>query len=77
MTSTNNMTHSSVTINNYSSTYHAHEPKGSILTKACNKCHQIKQLTKFVKDKRKYDNYRNQCKNCHNNYEKEYHAKQS
>ena len=72
MTTNNNITNSTVTINNYSSTYHAHEPKGSRSTKACNKCHQIKQLTDFGKDKSKYDGYRNQCKHCHNNNEEEY-----
>ena len=69
---TNNITNSTVTINNYSSTSHTHEPKGFIPTKACNKCHQIKQLTEFYKCKASHDGNKTQCKKCNNNYHKDY-----
>ena len=69
---TNNITNSTITINNYSATYHTHELNGSIPSKACNKCQQIKQLIDFYKDKSKYDGYLTQCKNCDNTRQKEY-----
>ena len=51
-----NITTSTVTINNYNSTY--------IPTKVCNTCRTIKQLTEFYEDKSKHDGYQTQCKNC-------------
>ena len=77
---TNNITNATVTINNYSSTYHTLEPTDTLLdnssssvsipTKACNKCHQIKELIEFPKEKRSHNGYRNQCKNYFNNRNK-------
>ena len=64
MTTTNNITTSTVTINNYPSTY--------IPTKVCNKCRTIKQLTEFYKDKAKHDGYHSQCKICTNIRRREY-----
>ena len=55
MTTTNNITTSTFTINNYPSTY--------IPTKVCKSCRTIKQLTEFYQDKSKYDGYQTQCKN--------------
>ena len=69
---TNNITNCTVTINNYSSTSHTHETKGFILTIACNKCHQIKQLTEFYKCKASHDGNKTQCKKFNNNYHKDY-----
>ena len=68
MTTTNNITSSTVTINNYTTTDHINEPIGSIPTKVCNKCFQIKQLIEFHKRKDTYDGYRNQCKSVLMNY---------
>ena len=59
MTTTNNITSSTVTINNYNSTY--------IPTKVCHTCRTIKQLTEFYKCKSKHDGYQTQCKNCKKN----------
>ena len=72
MTTTNNITTSTVTINNYPSTYINTETESSIPTKTCTKCHQIKQLTEFHKDNAAYDGYRTQCKNCRNNVQQQY-----
>ena len=60
---TNNITTSTVTINNYLSTY--------IPTKVCNTCRTIKPLTEFYKCKTCNDGYRSMCKNCCSNYQKE------
>ena len=43
-------------------------------SKTCNTCNQIKCVTEFYKDKTKYDGYHSQCKNCHNNRQKEYYV---
>ena len=64
MTTTNNITTSTATINNYTTTY--------IPTNACYKCHIIKELTEFYKDKTSKDGYRTQCKTFIDNSKKEY-----
>ena len=61
MTTKNNITNSTVTINHYFSTSYTHEPKGFIPTKACNLCHQIIQLTEFYKCKPSHDGNKTQC----------------
>ena len=48
-----NITTSTVTINNYTSTY--------IPTKVCSTCPTIKYVTEYNKNKVKYDIYKNQC----------------
>ena len=48
---TNNITTSTVTINNYTTINHTKEQISSIPTKVCNKCFQIKELTEFYKEK--------------------------
>ena len=68
MSTTNNITTSTVTLNNYSSAYMNAQTESPILTKVCNNCHQIKNITKVTKDKIFRDGYRDQCKNCRNNY---------
>ena len=50
---TNNITTSTVTINNYPSTY--------IPTKACNTFRTIKYVTEFYKNKASKDRYHTQC----------------
>ena len=67
-----NITTSTVTINNYTSTYHVYEQKGSIFTKVCSTCHTNKQLTEFYKCKASLDGYKTQCKSCNNNQQKDY-----
>ena len=67
MTTTNNITTSTVTINNYPSTY--------IPTNVCNTCRIIKPLTEFYKCKTCHDRYRSICKNCCSNYQKEFYYK--
>ena len=67
MTTINNITTSTVTINNYPPTY--------IPTKVCKSCRTIKQLWEFYKDKSKHDGYQAQCKNCNKNKRKEYYDK--
>ena len=67
MTATNNITTSTVTINNYPSTY--------IPTKVCNTCRIIKQLTEFYKDNKSRDGYCHKCKNCLSEQYKEYNTK--
>ena len=72
MATSNNITTSTVTINNYPSTYINAQTKSFILTKVCNKCHQIQNITEFTNGKTYRDGYRNQCKNCRNNYIKQH-----
>ena len=72
MNTTNNITTSTVTINNYPSTYINAQTESSILRKVCNKCNQIQNITEFTKDKKCRDGYRNQCRNCRNNYNKQH-----
>ena len=68
---TNNITNTG-TINIYNNTYQIINPNTYIPTKACNKCHSIKQLIEFRKDKLCQDGYRNQCKSCVAEYRKKY-----
>ena len=85
MTTTNNITTSTAIINNYNNTEQTINPNqeqldnnlknAHIPTKVCNRCLQIKYITEFYKEKRTNDGYRNQCKNCRNNYKKEYSKK--
>ena len=72
MATTNNITTSTVTINNYPSTYLNIETESSISTKSCTKCHQIKQLIEFYKNKTSKDGYHTQCKTCKDNNKNEY-----
>ena len=69
---TNNITTSTVTINNYTTITHTNEQINFIPTKVCNRCFQIKQLTEFYKAKANKDGYQCHCKNCDSNRRKEY-----
>ena len=64
MATINNITTSTATINNYTTTY--------IPTKACNKCDIIKELTEFYKCKTTRDGYLNKCTDCVNILRREY-----
>ena len=72
MTTTNNITTFTVNMSIYNNTDQTINPNTYIPTKVCSKCRTIKQLTKFFKDNKSNDGYKNQCKNCRRNYKKEY-----
>ena len=72
MTTTNNITTSTVNMNIHNNTDQTINPNMYIPTKACNRCRIIKQLTEFNKQKRNKDGYLDQCKNCINNRIKEH-----
>ena len=72
MAATNKITTSTVTINNYYFTYINTETENSIPTKACTKCHQIKQLREFYKYNTSYAGHHTQCKTCKDNRKTEY-----
>ena len=72
MTSTNNITTSTTTINIYNNSDQIINPNTYIPTKACNRCRIIKQLTEFSKHKQSRDGYLNKCKDCADNLRKEY-----
>ena len=84
MTTTNNITTSTVNMNIYNNTDQPINPDTELLnnnpsnvyipTKICNACRTIKYVTEFYKDKSKRDGYHSQCKNCHNNRQKEYYV---
>ena len=71
MTTTNNITTSTVTINNYNNTEQIINPNTELLnnnplnvyipTKVCNTCRIIKYVTEFYKDKSIKDGYHSQC----------------
>ena len=58
MSTTNNITTSTVTINNYNKTDQTINPNTYIPTKVCNTCRIIKQLIEFPKDNTKNDGYK-------------------
>ena len=82
MTTTNNITTSTVTMNIYNNSYQTITPKTKLLennsqtvyipTKVCKTCRTIKYVTKFYKDKSRFDGYAYRCKFCQNNSKKEY-----
>ena len=72
MTTTNNITTSTNTININNNTDQTVNPNMDIFTKVCNKCRTITYVTEFYKDKSKKDGYHTQCKICHSNNDKEY-----
>ena len=72
MTTTNNITTSTVNMNIYNNTDQTINPNMYIPTKACYTCRTIKQLIKFNKEKRNKDGYKNQCKNCIKNKQEEH-----
>ena len=39
-------------------------------TKQCSKCKRVKSVSEFSKDKRYKDNYKNWCKECKKEYDK-------
>ena len=75
MTTTNNITTSTATINNYNNTDQTINPNRYIPTKVCNTCRTIKQLTEFNKDKTSRDGYYHKCKSCRSEQLKEYNTK--
>ena len=82
---TNNITTTTATINIYNNTDKTINPNKEPLynnlpniyipTKVCNACRIIKQLIEFYKCKTTHDGYRSQCKNCCDNYNKQYRHK--
>ena len=72
MTTTNNITTSTMNMNIYNNTDQIINPNMYIPTKACNRCRIIKQLTEFSKHKKSRDGYLNKCKDCADNLRKEY-----
>ena len=77
MTTTNNITTSTVTMYIYKNQYQTitHNTKQLenisqnvyIPTKVCKTCRTIKYKTEFYKDKKCRDGYHTQCKNCKDN----------
>ena len=82
MTTTNNITSSTTTINIYNNTDKTINPNTEqinknqqnvdIPTKVCSKCNTSKYITEFNKRKEAFNGYRGQCKNCEINQLKEY-----
>ena len=70
MTTTNNITTSTVNMNIYNNTDQTINPNKYIPTKVCSICRTIKYITEFHKRKTAHDGYQNQCKNCLNNRKK-------
>ena len=45
---------------------------GNLISMECSKCHEIKEVGEFPKDKSKKDGVRTICKKCSSEYNKEY-----
>ena len=82
MTTTNNITTSTVTMNIYNNPYQTITRNTKLLennsqtvyipTKICKTCRTIKYVTEFYKDKSRFVGYAYRCKFCQNNSKKEY-----
>ena len=75
MTTTNNITTFTTTININNNTEQTINSNIYIPTKVCNTCRIINQLTEFDKDNKLRDGYCSKCKNCLSEQHKEYNTK--
>ena len=64
MTTTNNITTSTVNMNIYNNTDQIINPNMYIPTKVCKTCRIIKYVTEFYKETARNDGYQSICKNC-------------
>ena len=67
MTTTNNITTSTINMNIYNNTEQTIDPNMYIPTKVCKICRTIKKVTEFYKCKTIRDGYLNKCIDCVNN----------
>ena len=49
-----------------------YDSEGNLVSKECCKCHEIKEVSEFFKDKSKKDGIGTTCKECRREYQKEY-----
>ena len=48
-----------------------YDSNGNLISKECSKCHEVKAVSEFSKDKSKKDGIRTICKDCHKEYNKQ------